>query len=490
MEWTPWRGLQSSGQIDDDQLPATLFQLRRFLLLRADLTSHPGPIGYLNWDGEMTWDIRDDASNKVFEQTTWFSLTLVYQKTGDVLAFFAWWWEYPAHRIQTTIPQPCYMATGFQAGLPQVLMARIGIGANGLASFQREASSPFPTACGLLPVGTIGGAAINATATMSMARGQEPASGSLPAGATTLENIDGASNAYLGCLGASVAGGTPGDAFHVASRGWVYSPSEQGLADPSSYPPGHTQFEDLPGQSGYTDHEVIVGLYYYAPGYAVDLTPGSKVSITKNEISGDAFWPLDLASVSIRTAGESGFGSMIDTPGFHRLAIGSATTAEQLVSADGGLSYYGRRIGDGMRRLQIAKTPQNHLVVGGYAGQHYRLLLSKNDGRTWGTLQSLGEAPVPDDIWPAATYADPDFAITRQGRVVSIARAGAALSCKTSADGFSRSHRIGQVARNTWRIAYDDERDRLLVTDGKTGVYLSKNAGMTWEQVPAEGLSP
>lgn len=496
MRWSEWKPLltgippgqsENAGLIPDDLLPTTAIQLRYYIHLEESLASQPGGIGFLTWEGRWQWRILNGGV-PLFDQTVRVSFDLVYLKPFGVsgVTFFTWWFNDAAHRIETVTPQPCYLSTGYQGGTPQAALGSLAFSGPSAAVWTPGADAIAPVPVVLHPT-SIGPSDVTVNANLKAIDGSTDAV-SATVGANATADVRIGSGNYVGVAGTpSPAGGRSGDVIDVRSEGWVHVAREKGFADPAGYPPGTATTEDLPSESGFTDDGVWIDLWYYNPAYTLSVPEESYVDIPFHNI-GNVNWAKSFQSVFVRTGEAGGVDSIVDRPGFHRAAVPNATRCAQLISGDGGKTYTTRRIVGANQLPSIVKSPENHLFVATYAKQKYRILVSENDGRTWANLTHYGGIAMVDGIWPD-TYSDMTTRITTAGVLVSIARSGTTLYCKTSADGFNNRKRVGVVSQDPWSLAYDAGQDRLIATDGKTAVFVSKDAGRSWATLTAAGLA-
>jgi len=176
------------------------------------------------------------------------------------------------------------------------------------------------------------------------------------------------------------------------------------------------------------------------------------------------------APLQVATQQPSGCAAMIDAPNFHRIV---RPTDGVLVHAFAGrtCTYLTRRVAQALQEPQVAKLPDNTLLVAGKLGQvEWWLLRSYNDGITWEEEYAV--------LWPA-DYTDVKLAVAADGAIVTIARRGGYLYCRNSRDGYVGTSRVG-LAPKPCELSLHQSSGRLVATDGVAVLYESWDGGQTW----------
>ena len=217
-----------------------------------------------------------------------------------------------------------------------------------------------------------------------------------------------------------------------------------------------------------------VYMVYDSAEYLIDIPAGATVNVPYHDVG--AFLLPKIESLQIRTIKSASLAAITELVGIHRIGqkhLG-AHLAQQW-SADRGATYEARRVAQSLTYPSMAKRQDNTLFVAGKLAQaDWRVLSSRDDGLTW-----LEDVQV---MWDAG-YADAKIAVAQDGAIVTTARKGGVLYCRTSRDGFVASYKVG-LAPKAFELDIESATGRLLATDGVV-VFASIDGGMTWAQQAA-----
>jgi hypothetical protein len=218
--------------------------------------------------------------------------------------------------------------------------------------------------------------------------------------------------------------------------------------------------------------EVTLFVDYNSAVYEIPLPAGSKITVPFHTVG--AFWLPKLANLQIRTAGLGGVGTYHDEVGIYRVVKPQAQRAWQYVSRDGGSTFETWRTPMKLASPSVTKLPTNALIIGGKIAEiGWGYYTSQDDGLTWDEGYTL--------VWEAA-HTDAKFVATRDGTVVSIARSGGVLWCKTSRDDYANTVRVGAVAA-ACELTCELSTGRLIADDGNATRFVSWDSGQSWAPV-------
>ena len=205
-----------------------------------------------------------------------------------------------------------------------------------------------------------------------------------------------------------------------------------------------------------------------SPIYQMALPAGARVHVVFHNVGWPTIWPV-FAPFETRVQAPAGIAALIDEPGIHRIfSPGEGARLTQRASTDQGTTYWRRQTGLVMGSSAVAKGPDNTLVVLGPVGAaDWHLRLSLDDGLTF--EEGLFT------VWPSGV-ADVDLVVAADGAILTIARVGDTLYCRTSRDNFTTAAKVGPATR-PFRLA--EHQGRMVATDGTT-VYESWDGGRSW----------
>lgn len=496
MIWSRWKPLHSGippgqtekkGLIEESLLPASAFRLSYYIFQQTE----PDNLGIgtkflnLNW----RWQIHDSTDQVLFDQIIRGRInvtTLSFAGVGGGLTLFTWYWQDASWYIETSVPQPVYLTTGFQGGAPPPNMGTVSYSGPGSANFVATEVSPTD-----VPVQAVvshqGSSTAKFDLTLRTQRGERDVVTVTIPGNTSAPVTVGTRN-YVACEGISnVSGGSANDLFVIQASRWAYADVEkQTSPDPAGNPPGYSTNPDTPAivsGGGMTDNEIWIDFEYYTAGYQVQIPTGSYVHMVYHYLPWSPWQTAQYTNIRIQTALAGGGDTTVDRPGIHRVAV-SNSKGKMLYTLDEGRTYIARKIAGAVNEPCIMETPEHHLLVAAWVTQAYRILISKDNGRRWRQLTDWRGIPMPDSMWDPHDYASPTTCITKSGAIVTVARKGTLLYCKTSADGFNNATLVGTVQPNPFRLSCDPNTDMLYLADGLTKTFRSKTHGLNWEEVP------
>lgn len=211
---------------------------------------------------------------------------------------------------------------------------------------------------------------------------------------------------------------------------------------------------------------------YQSAIYLIPLETDAKLKVPFHNIG--AFQLPKMVNVRIRTLGSGVIGSLYDQAGFVRLAVPQSSDLHQLESPDGGATFKRMPIVPGLTSPVLFKDDHNRLYCSGWRGVSYYILISVDDGRRWEVFQT--------NIWPQE-YSDIDGTALHDGVIVYMAKKGTDLWCKTSADQFQSTRKIGTHAGGIYRIARGTPLSgELVISNGQNSTFQSTDGGMTWSE--------
>lgn len=460
--WGEWKSLNSEGEIQSD-LPSVFFQYRysileQILFDESDLDSFQKTI-----NGE--WKLQVLTSDVVvFEQEVRQRFDIQYllmDYLGNVvLGFYSW--QAP---LASVIPYPVgtdNWTIGIKTTVPSPVVT---LGAE-QGDFVPGGGIDYTDNTGWIVAASSGGG-ISYQSVQSATATTPPAS---PGWGDASAVPAGGSGAWLGHGGELATWVTLFWSFQTPLAGYTVLAQDDGTL--YSHNGIQWQLAGVP-DSGSDDG------YWYSPIYEIAIQPGSKFNVLFHNIGVDA-WGNRFLAIQTRTAAGGTFGSLIDVPGYIRLADPSSGRIIQRETISGVTQR--RPILRAADSPSMWKDSTNRLFLAAHKTNAYRLYDSYDDGYLWGAVLDGNGSDVV--IWEDG-YSNYHTAGLGGNLIGSLAGKGGRVWFKSSMDNFITPALVVASSEPYQLVAGNKPGDAIhAVSAGPSGkIMQSNNGGLTWVEV-------